>query len=276
MGEALIRGHMFTAAERDHLRMRLLDRARADRCITGAAITGSAARGTEDRWSDIDLFFGVAAGLAPEDILGEWSQFMYQELGALHHFDLRSGTAIYRAFLLPACLEVDLAFTPAAEFGARGSHFQAVFGEVIEHPDLPRAGRDHIIGLAWHHVLHARMCIERDKVWQAEYWIGGVRNQALALACLRFGQPTDYAKGVDALPAELTARYEDALVRTLTPSELWRALGVAATQLFSELREADADLAGKLEVPLLELAAASPCSSAPIGKVVPEELSTRA
>jgi len=253
---------MFTEAERDQLRTRLLDRARADGCITGAAITGSAARGAEDRWSDIDLFFGVAAGFAPEDVLGEWSQFMYQELGALHHFDLRSGPAIYRAFLLPACLEVDLAFTSAAEFGVRGPHFRTVFGEAIERPDMLRADRDHIIGLAWHHVLHARMCIERNKVWQAEYWISGVRNQAFTLACLRFGQPTDYAKGVDALPLEVTARCEDALVRTLTPSELWRALGVAATQLLRELREADADLAETLEGPLLELAAASPRSSA--------------
>jgi len=254
MDEVLHGRRMFTEADRDQLRTRLLDRARADRCITRAAITGSAAHGAEDRWSDVDLFFGVTAEFAPEDILGEWSQFMYQELGALHHFDLRSGPAIYRAFLLPACLEVDLAFTPAAEFGARGPHFRTVFGEAIERPDAPRADRDHIIGLSWHHVLHARICIERNKLWQAEYWISGVRDHALTLACLRFGQPTDYAKGVDALPSEMTRRFEDALVRTLTPSELWRALGAAATHVLHEFRDTDATLAKRLEAPLLELA----------------------
>lgn len=251
---------MFTEIDRDQIRARLLDRARADRRITGAAVTGSAAGGAEDRWSDIDLFFAVAAEIAPEDVLGEWSQFMYHELGALHHFDLQSGPAIYRAFLLPACLEVDLAFTPAAEFGARGPHFRTVFGETIERPYVSRSERDHIIGLAWHHVLHARICIERHKLWQAEYWISAVRDHALALACLRLGQATAYAKGVDALPPGVTMRFEDTLVRTLTPSELWRALGVTATQLLGELREADAALAAKLEGPLRELASATPPS----------------
>ena len=92
---------MFTEADRKQIRARLLDRAHRDRRVTGAAITGSASRGAEDRWSDIDLFFGVAAEIAPEEVLSDWSQFMYQELGALHHFDLQSGPATYRAFLLP-------------------------------------------------------------------------------------------------------------------------------------------------------------------------------
>lgn len=253
---------MFTEAERDHLRTRLLERARADRSITGAAITGSAAHGAADRWSDIDLFFGVTAGLAPEDVLGAWSTFMYQELGALHHFDLRSGPALYRAFLLPECLEVDLAFSPAAAFGAQGPHFQTVFGVPIAQPPAPPADRGHLIGLAWHHVLHARICLERHKLWQAEYWISGVRDHALTLACLRHGQPALYAKGVDALPAAVTRRLEEALVRMLTPSELGRALGVAAAALLDEIGYVDGDLARRLTGPLRELASASAGSSA--------------
>ena len=248
---------MFTEADRDQMRERLLDRARGDRRVTGAAVTGSASHGAEDRWSDIDLFFGVAAEIALEEVLGDWSEFMYQELGALHHFDLQSGPATYRAFLLPECLEVDLAFTPAAAFGALGPHFGLVFGEAIERLAVAVPDRDHLIGLAWHHVLHARICIERNKLWQAEYWISGVRDHALALACLRFDQPARYAKGVDGLPSEVSAQFGDSLVRTLTPSELWRALGAAAAQLLRELREADADLARKLEGPLLELAPAA-------------------
>jgi hypothetical protein len=43
---------------------------------------------------------------------------------------------------------------------------------------------DLYLGLAWHHVGHARSCIERDKPWQAEYRTSGVRDQTLALACL--------------------------------------------------------------------------------------------
>ena len=245
---------MFTVADRDQLRARLLDRARADGRITGAAITGSAAHDAADRWSDIDLFFGVAAGNPIEGVLGEWSAFLYQELGALHHFDLRAGPAIYRAFLLPTCLEVDLAFTPAADFGARGPHFRPVFGAAREQPFAPGPNRDHLIGLAWHHVLHARTAIERRKWWQAEYWISGIRDHALALVCLRYGQAAVYAKGVDGLPHEVTAPFADALVRALTPAELQRALDVAATRLLGEIREADAGLADRLAGSLLTLA----------------------
>ena len=60
------------------------------------------------------------------------------------------------------------------------------------------------------------------------------------------------------MSSEVTTRFEDALVRAPTPPELWRALGVAAAQLLRELGEADADLARRLEGPLLELALAAP------------------
>lgn len=247
---------MFTEAERERIRAGLLERARANGRIMGAAITGSASRHAEDRWSDIDLFFGVAEGSAVEDVLADWSAFMYREMGALHHFELQAGPATYRAFLLPACLEVDLAFTPAAAFGATGPHFRRVFGEARERPGGAGPNRDQIVGMAWHHVLHARICIERNKPWQAEYWISGVRDHALSLACIRLGQEARYAKGVDALPGEVTAPFEAALVRGLAPAELRRALGVATTLLLGEVRAADADLAGRLEPSLRALAAA--------------------
>lgn len=246
----------FSQAHRDEMRARLLARARADGRISGAALTGAAAAGAADRWSDIDLFFGVA-GDARDEVLAEWSAFLYQELGALHHFDLHAGPAIYRAFLLPECLEVDLAFTPETDFGARGASFRALFGEVRESRPATAPNREHLIGLAWHHALHARICIERNKPWQAEYWISALRDHTLALACIRLGRVAVHAKGVDALPAAVTAPFAGALVHDLAPSELRRALGVAAALFLAELRQADAGLARRLEGPLLELAPAS-------------------
>lgn len=96
---------MFLVDRRARVRTRLLDRAGADERIVGAAITGSAARDAEDRWSDIDLYFGVADGSTVAETLADWSAWVYGELGALHHFDLRAGPATYRAFLLPGALE---------------------------------------------------------------------------------------------------------------------------------------------------------------------------
>jgi hypothetical protein len=244
---------VFTSGQRDTVRRRLLGLAEEDPRITGAAVTGSAADGREDRWSDIDLFFGVADHVALDEVVADWSGYVHGELGALHHFDLKVPAATYRAFLLPSCLEVDLGFTPASRFGPAGPQFRAVFGTAAQTPPASLPDPGHLIGLAWHHVLHARSSIERDKPWQAEYWISGIRDQTLALACLRFGESTDYAQGADALPSGATGELADALVRSLAPEELRRALRVAATQLLAELYATDPGQAQHLEPPIREL-----------------------
>src|SRR4029453_8885827 len=175
-------------------------------------------------------------------------------LGALHHFDLKVPAATYRAFLLPSCLEVDLGFTPGSRFGPAGPQFRTVFGTAAQTSPASLPDPGHLIGLAWHHVLHARSSIERDKPWQAEYWISGIRDQTLALACLRLGAPIHYAKGADALPVAVTGGLEDALVRSLELEELRRALRVAATRLLLELVATDAVQARRLDGAIRELA----------------------
>jgi predicted nucleotidyltransferase len=250
---------MFTTDRREQVRTKLIDRARRDGRIAGAAITGSAARDAEDRWSDVDLFLGVADGVGVEETLRAWTDVLYRELAAVHHFDLRAGAAVYRAFLLPDCLEVDLGFTPAHAFGplASGS-FRAVFGDAVA--PLPAASRPdaaHLAGLAWHHVLHGRISIERGAVWQAEYWISAVRDHVVTLACRRLGLPAAYAKGADDLPDEIADPLGEALVRALDRAELRRALGAATAALVQELEATDAELAGRLRGPLLEMAGAT-------------------
>jgi len=156
-----------------------------------------------------------------------WTAKLYRDFGALHHWDLPAGAIIYRVFLLPGWLEADIAFMPAAEFGP--------------------AGR------AWHHALHARTCIERGKLWQAEYWVSGLRDLVLALACARLGHPVSYGKGAHLLPAEVTDPLRDALVTALEPAELRRALAAAASALDHELDRTDQALASRLHPLLSEL-----------------------
>ncbi len=103
---------MFTVADRDLAGERLLALARADLAITGAAVTGSLAAGGGDRWSDLDLAVGVSGPLGP--VIESWTAALYEDFGALHHWDLPAGQAIYRVFLLPGWLEADIAFIPAA------------------------------------------------------------------------------------------------------------------------------------------------------------------
>src|ERR1051325_329279 len=110
---------MFTAQERTRVRSDLLDRAAADGRISGAAITGSAAVNREDRWSDIDLAFGVAPSAELSDVLSDWSSHMYAQHAAVHHVDVKRDEWVYRVFLLVSTLQVDLAFAPATEFRAR-------------------------------------------------------------------------------------------------------------------------------------------------------------
>ena len=244
---------MFTAEERDRLRSQLLEYAAKDQRISGAAITGSAAATREDRWSDVDLAFGVSDAGDLANVLSDWTAHMYQQHRALHHFDVRAGEWIYRVFLLPSTLQVDLAFVSATEFRALAPTFQLVFGEAKEAKQVPPPKPEDVIGLAWLYALHARTCIARRKLWQAEYMISGIRDNALALACLRHELPAVHGRGIDLLPNELTAQYEGALVRRLDTDELSRAFGIAVHGLLSEIRFADEGLEGRLHEALLSM-----------------------
>src|SRR5438045_3986439 len=116
---------MFTTEFRDQVRQRVLELARADSRVTGGALTGSTARGAGDKWSDIDVAFGIAEGNRLETVLDDWTQVLDQEFGVVTHFDLRAGKRLFRVFLLPNRLEIDVSVMPAEEFGAYGPEFHA-------------------------------------------------------------------------------------------------------------------------------------------------------
>ena len=248
---------VYTPNERERIRNALLAAAHADKRVTGAALTGSAARGAEDEWSDIDLAFGIGDSALLRETLEDWTNRMYREHGALHHVDVVLGATIYRVFLLPGTLQVDLAFSPASEFGALGPSFRLLFGAAVQRPHLPPPTAAQLIGLGWLHALHARSCIQRGRRWQAEYMISGVRDHALALGSLRHGLPAVYGRGMDQLPPDVTSPFEGALVRSLDTDELRRAFAVAIDGLRSEIRHADPVLAARLDGPLTELAKAA-------------------
>jgi len=241
---------MFTVEERDHVRDRVLSLARADPRVTAGALTGSSAVAAEDDWSDVDVAFGIADGVSLEAVLGDWTDVLARELGVLHYWDLPAGSWIYRVFLLPSGLEIDVGIAPQKEFGARGPRFHTLFGTPTELEPSPPPAAQYLVGLGWHHVFHARSSIERGKPWRAEYWISGIRDQTLALACLRFGEDAFHARGIDRLPANVTEPLAEALVRSLDEAELRRALSVATACFISELEALDAALSSRL-APLL-------------------------
>ena len=88
------------------------------------------------------------------------------------------------------------------------------------------------------YALHARACIERGRVWQAEHYVAAVRDHALSLACLREGVPAVHARGYDDLSAETLARFEGTHVGGLDPGALRAALGASVVALMREGAEA--------------------------------------
>lgn len=248
---------MVPSPQRDDVRERLLDLARTDGAITGAALTGSLATGRGDPWSDIDLVLAVRGALAPT--VDSWTGRLYAEFGALHHWDLVSSPGTIRVFLLPDWLEVDLTFSPEAEFGPRGPQWRTVFGRTAELPPFAPPDREKLIGLAWHHALHARICIERGRRWQAEHWISALRDHLITLACLRLDHPAVYAKGAHLLPDEVTGPLEATLIGSMAGNELRRALKAAADLLAAEIARWDTALADRLR-PALDELTESACS----------------
>jgi hypothetical protein len=171
----------------------------------------------------------------------------------LHHLDVMSGAWTYRVFLLPSTLQVDLAFVVDTEFRALAPTFRLMFGTANGPRHAPPPQPSDIIGLAWLYALHARSCIARKKLWQAEYMISGIRDHALALACIRHGLSTAHGRGIDQLPSGVASQLERSLVRQLDTTELLRAFRVVTDGLLSEIQSADAALAERLRAALKQL-----------------------
>jgi hypothetical protein len=245
-------GAVFTVQERDHVRDYVLELARNDSRVVAGAEVGSLALGGGDRWSDLDLTFGVADGLALPDVLHDWTRDLNSRFDAVHLFDLVADPAIYRVLLLPDYLQLDVSVSPAAQFRPTSTRFKLLFGEASE-PNYKRPPpRGETLGWAVVWARHARVCIERNQWWQAEYAITHLRYHAMELACLRLDLPAYYGKGFDRLPADVRDAFEGALVRSLERNELIRALNAGIEALLKECEVANDD--GRILERLREMA----------------------
>src|SRR5205807_4194586 len=120
---------VFTVEQRDALRERLLQLAEDDERVIAGAAVGSLAVDNGDRFSDLDLTFGIADGVLVPDVLSDWTRRLVDELDAVHLTDLERGPTTYGVFLLPDELQCDLSMTPAAQFRPAGPRFRLLFGE---------------------------------------------------------------------------------------------------------------------------------------------------
>jgi hypothetical protein len=243
---------VFTVEQRDALRDRLLRLAGDDDRVVAGAAVGSLAVDGGDRFSDLDLTFGIADEVPIANVLEDWTRMLADELGAVQLADLERGPTTYRVFLLPDALQLDLSMTPKAEFRPAGPRFRLLFGEIaaddrqlptatgapglfIPTPSVPHD----LFGWGVIYALHARACIERARLWQAEHYVGAVRDHALSLACLREGVPAVQARGYDDLSDETLARLDDAHVAAVERDPLRKALAASVRALMREGAEAE-------------------------------------
>jgi hypothetical protein len=241
---------VFTVEQRNALRAQMLQLAEEDERVIAGAAVGSLAVGSGDRFSDLDLTFGIADGVPVVHVLDGWTRTLAEELDGVLLADLEAGPTTYRVFLLPDALQFDLSMTPAAEFRPAGPRFQLLFGETA--PDESEARRrskgalfiptppvaGDIFGWGVIYALHARACIERGRVWQAEHYVGAVRDHALSLACLHRGLPAVQARGYDELPPETLAGFDHTHLGSVEPEALRTALAASALALLNEGAEA--------------------------------------
>jgi hypothetical protein len=242
---------VFTVEQRNALRARMLQLAEEDERVVAGAAVGSLADGSGDRFSDLDLTFGIADGVPVVDVLEGWTRTLTEELGAVQLADLEAGPTSYRVFLLPDALQFDLSMTPAGEFRPAGPRFQLLLGETAADESEPRprspgglfiptpAVAGDIFGWGIIYALHGRACIERGRAWQAEHYVGAVRDHALSLACLQRGLPAVQARGYDQLPPETLAGFDRTHVGSVEPDALRRALAASVLALLNEGAEAD-------------------------------------
>jgi hypothetical protein len=241
---------VFTVEERDALQERMLQLAKEDERVVAGAAVGSLAVGSGDRYSDLDLTFGIADGVPLANVLDDWSRTLAKELDAVQLADLQAGPTIYRVFLLPDALQFDLSITSATEFRPAGPKFQLLFGETAADESevrrspgslfiLTPAVAGDIFGWGVIYALHARACIERGRLWQAEHYVGAVRDHALSLACLHHGLPAVQARGYDELSPETLATFDRTHVGSVAPDALHRALAASVLALLNEGTAAD-------------------------------------
>jgi hypothetical protein len=231
---------VFTVEQRDALRDHVLQLAEEDHRVVAGAAVGSLALDGGDQFSDLDLTFGIADHTPITEVLDDWTHTLVGDRDAVHLADLQRGPTIYRVFLVPDALQFDLSMTPAAEFRPAGPRFRLLFGDTAAgdyEGSTPPVAHD-LFGWGVIYALHARACIERRRVWQAEHYVGAVRDHALSLACLREGLPAVQARGYDDLSPETLARFQDAHITALEPGPLRAALAASVVALMREGAEA--------------------------------------
>ena len=230
---------MYSIEERNNVQNSIIALAKNDVRITDCAIVGSESVQKQDVWSDIDLSFGFKNGSDISKILEDWNKVMGNEFNAHVLFDLNYRESIYRVYLLPNALQVDLSFTNTDKFGAITDKFKLLFGKSNEREQKQPPDQKTVFGYGVLYALKARCSIEREKFWQARYFLEKLRENLMILKCtIEQLNPFD-GRGYDELPKKFLDRISKSFQASLKSSELKQSLQLLTGLLINEVKTLD-------------------------------------
>jgi hypothetical protein len=243
-------GAMFDVLEREGIREQLIAHARADPDTVGAALVGSRARGEEDEWSDIDLVLQLADHADEASVVARWTTWIDAQFSTADTLDVLAGGVRYRVFLLSSSLQIDLSFFPYGQFRATEESFELIFGSPNAPSEPTPLNVDSVIGMGWLSALHARSALARGRMWQTAMMLDDLRNQIVALSCLRHGLNPWHGRDVDRLPQNEQLALQSSRATDLTLAELGRSKQTLIEQFRAEVELHDPIRARPLKEPL--------------------------
>lgn len=244
---------MFSVAERTSIRAELITLAEQDPRIAGAALVGSAARGTEDAWSDIDLLLQLDPTADEPAVVADWTDGIDKRFGVADTLDVFAVGVRYRVYLLTSSLQIDVSFWPHDQFRATEPAFRLLFGSPTTPTEPASLNADQAIGLAWLFAIHARSSIARRKQWQAAMMIDELRNRVIELKCFRAGLNPWHGREVDQLPPVELEQLAATRTASLATDELDDARVMLVAQLEHEVASIDPARAARLAPAFTEL-----------------------
>ncbi|MET0991823.1 MAG: nucleotidyltransferase domain-containing protein [Lacisediminihabitans sp.] len=245
---------MFSIPDRESIRAQLIALATADDRITGAALAGSGAEGTEDEWSDIDLVLQLAPGASESTVVEDWTSAIDRIGDTADTLDLIAGGIQYRVFLLSSSLQIDVSFWPHDQFRATGPSFRLLFGSPNKPADPASIDLDKTIGMGWLYALHARSASARGKLWQASMMLDDLRSALITLKCVRAGVNPWHGREVDMLSGRELAELESTRARHLTSESIDTARSALTKCFLNEVLRHDPNRGEQLRRPFSELA----------------------
>lgn len=228
---------MYSKDYRSKVQGSIITFAEKDERITDCAIVGSESIGENDKWSDIDLTFGVHEEADISQILLDWNELMAQQFEANVLFDLAFRESIYRVYLLPNALQIDLSFTPTKHFGAITDKFKLLFGEEKSRQSKPLPEPPTIFGFAVLYALKTRCSIEREKYWQAHYYLEQFKESIMTLKCLSENLNPFDGRGYDELPDLFLDQVQSSLIASPNRHDLGESLKVLTKILIAEIKD---------------------------------------